>query len=244
MKNNFSILLFTFLSFCSHAQNSDSIASNCQKPKTLYKKLIIPTALITAGGLLLNSQINRNIQQDVRQITGNDFHTSIDDYIQYTPILQIYAGKQLGFKPKNNITHQTIQLLVANVVMGGIVQTMKYTFKEPRPDNSNTQSFPSGHTALAFTNATLLFQEYKDSNIWYASSGFLFATATGLLRVANNKHYASDVLTGAGIGMASAFIVSYLNPLKSFEIGKNKKTTALVYPQIGNHLGIGILVPF
>jgi membrane-associated phospholipid phosphatase len=47
-------------------------------------------------------------------------------------------------------------------------------------------------------NATLLFQEYKDSNLWYASSGFVFATATAILRIANNKHYSSDVLAGAG----------------------------------------------
>jgi hypothetical protein len=38
------------------------------------------------------------------------------------------------------------------------------------------------------------FQEYKDSNLWYASSGFVFATATAILRIANNKHYSSDVL--------------------------------------------------
>jgi membrane-associated phospholipid phosphatase len=41
------------------------------------------------------------------------------------------------------------------------------------------------------------FQEYKDSNLWYA--GFVFATATAILRIANNKHYSSDVLAGAGI---------------------------------------------
>jgi membrane-associated phospholipid phosphatase len=35
--------------------------------------------------------------------------------------------------------------------------------------------------------------------LWYASSGFVFATATAILRIANNKHYSSDVLAGAGI---------------------------------------------
>jgi hypothetical protein len=49
-----------------------------------------------------------------------------------------------------------------------------------------------------FTNAIpLLFQEYKDSNLWYASSGFVFQPQ--LSRIANNKHYSSDVLAGAGI---------------------------------------------
>lgn len=81
-------------------------------------------------------------------------------------------------------------------------------------------SFPSGHTSIAFTNAALLYYEYKDSNVWYASSGFLFATATGVLRIANNKHYTSDVLAGAGIGFASGLIVSYWNPFKSVTFGK------------------------
>jgi membrane-associated phospholipid phosphatase len=38
--------------------------------------------------------------------------------------------------------------------------------------------------------------------LWYAS-GFVFATATAILRIANNKHYSSDVLAGAGIGLLS-----------------------------------------
>jgi membrane-associated phospholipid phosphatase len=41
-----------------------------------------------------------------------------------------------------------------------------------------------------------LHQEYKDSNLWYASSGFVFAITTAILRIANNKHYSSDVLAG------------------------------------------------
>ena len=118
---------------------------------------------------------------------------------------------------------------------------MKRTFKEERPDLSDTESFPSGHTALAFTNASLLYFEYKDSNIWYASSGFLFASATGFLRIANNKHYTSDVLAGAGIGLGVGFAISYWNPFQSMIFGK-KKTHAILFPQIGNQYGIGLLI--
>ena len=125
--------------------------------------------------------------------------------------------------------------------MGGIVQTMKHTIKEDRPDGSDEFSIPSGHTGTAFTNASLLFYEYKDANIWYASSGFLFATATGFLRIANNKHYTSDVLAGAGIGTAIGLAVSYWSPYKSFTIGKNK-THAFIYPQIGTNYCIGLLI--
>ena len=126
--------------------------------------------------------------------------------------------------------------------MGTAVFTLKYAVGEERPDHSDNFSFPSGHTATAFTNAALLFYEFKDSNLWYASSGFLFATATGALRIANNKHYTSDVLAGAGIGMATGIIVSYWNPFKSMTFGKNKKTSAFIYPQIGNQIGMGAIV--
>jgi membrane-associated phospholipid phosphatase len=126
--------------------------------------------------------------------------------------------------------------------MGTVVFATKNITNQERPDHSDNLSFPSGHTALAFTNAGLLYYEYKDSNLWYASSGFLFATATGVLRIANNKHYTSDVLTGAGIGLASGLIVSYWNPFKSMSFGKKKKTTAFVYPQIESQIGLGALI--
>lgn len=239
MKIKLLIVLTFFLSINGNAQQKDSIFSI--KDNLSYKHFIIPTTLISSGLLLKNAPMNKNLQGNLRAILGTDFHTKIDDYLQFTPILQIYVGRYLGIKPKNDVLHQTINIAISNAIMGGIVQTMKHTFKEERPDGSDEFSFPSGHTATAFTNASLLFYEYKDASIWYASSGFLFATATGFLRIANNKHYTSDVLAGAGIGTAVGLAVSYWCPFKSVTFGKNK-THALIYPQIGTNYGIGLLI--
>ena len=239
-KQFFLVLLVLVLK--GNAQVVDTIATTKNQDKITVKQLIIPATLITSGAILLNTQVNKNIQTSVRNAFGNDFHTPVDDFIQLVPVAQIYAGKYFGFTPKNDFVHQTINIAMANAIMCGVVIGLKNTFKEERPDGSNNLSYPSGHTATAFTNASLLFYEYKDSNMWYASSGFLFATATGLLRIANNKHYASDVLTGAGIGTAIGLAVSYWQPFKSFCLGKSKKTTALVYPQIGNQIGLGLVV--
>ena len=239
MKIKLLIVLTFFLCINGNAQQKDSIFSI--KYNLSYKHFIIPAALISSGLLLKNAPMNKNLQGDLRAILGTDFHTKIDDYLQFTPILQIYGGRYLGIKPKNDVLHQTINIAISNAIMGGIVQTMKHTFKEERPDGSDEFSFPSGHTATAFTNASLLFYEYKDASIWYASSGFLFATATGFLRIANNKHYTSDVLAGAGIGTAVGLAVSYWCPFKSVTFGKNK-THALIYPQIGTNYGIGLLI--
>ncbi len=242
MKTKLLTFLFSTLVFFGNAQTKDTISTIKNQDKISYKKFIGPAVLITAGTLLLKTNLNTDLQTNARNLVGTNFHTSADNYLQFAPVAQIYLGKYLGFKPKNDFQHQSINILIANVIMGSVVSALKKAVGEERPDHSNNLSFPSGHTATGFTNATLLFYEYKDSNLWYASSGFLFATATGALRIANNKHYTSDVLAGAGIGMATGIIVSYWNPFKSVTFGKNKKTSAFIYPQIGNQIGMGAIV--
>ena len=242
MKTKLLTFVFSLLVFFGNAQIQDSISITKSKDKISYKQLIAPVALVTTGALLVNTKLNEDLQSNANRFFGEDFHTSADNYLQFVPLAQIYLGKTFGFKPKNNFKQQTINIIVANVMMGTVVYATKNITKEERPDQSDNLSFPSGHTATAFTNASLLYYEYKDSNLWYASSGFLFATATGVLRIANNKHYTSDVLAGAGIGLASGLIVSYWNPFKSLTFGKKNKTTAFVYPQIGSQIGLGAIV--
>jgi hypothetical protein len=242
MKTKLITLIFSLLVFLGNAQTKDSIAATKNQDKISCKQFIAPVALITTGTLLLNTALNDDLQSNANRFFGEDFHTSADNYLQFVPVAQIYLGKTFGFKPKNDFQHQTINIVIANAIMGTVVFATKNITQQERPDHSDNLSFPSGHTATAFTNAALLYYEYKDSNLWYASSGFLFAAATGVLRIANNKHYTSDVLAGAGIGLASGLVVSYWNPFKSVTFGKKKKTTAFVYPQIGSQIGLGALI--
>jgi len=242
MKTKLTTLLFSLLVFMGNAQSKDTIAAIKNQDKISYKQFIAPVAVITTGTLLINLALNDNLQSNANNFFGEDFHTTVDNYLPFVPVVQIYLGKSFGFKPKNDFQHQTINIIVANTIGAAVFTSLKYTVKEERPDQLDDLSFPSGHTSIAFTNAALLYYEYKDSNVWYASSGFLFATATGILRIANNRHYTSDVLAGAGIGLASGLIVSYWNPFKSVTFGKKNKTTAFVYPQIGSQIGMGAIV--
>jgi membrane-associated phospholipid phosphatase len=244
MKTKLLTLTFSLLVYLGNAQINDYISSIIKQDKLSYNQFIAPVALITAGTLLLNTALNDELQTNTNNFFGEAFHTATDNYLPFIPVAQIYLGKSFGFKPRNDFQHQTINIIVANAIGASVFTTLKYTVKEERPDQSDDLSFPSGHTSIAFTNAALLYYEYKDSNLWYASSGFLFATATGILRIANNRHYTSDVLTGAGIGLASGLIVSYWNPFQSVTFGKKKKTTAFVYPQIGSQVGLGTLIQF
>ena len=242
MKSTLSTILFLLFVFIGKAQTSDSISVPKFKVQLSYKQFIAPVALITTGTLLVNTALNNDLQSNANRFFGADFQTSADDFLPFFPVALIYLGKSFGFTPKNNFKQQTINIIVANAIGAAIFTTLKYTVNEERPDQSDDLSFPSGHTSIAFTNATLLYYEYKDSNLWYASSGFLFATATGILRIANNKHYTSDVLAGAGIGLASGLLVSTWNPFKSISFGKKNKSTAFFYPQIGSQIGMGAVI--
>ena len=242
MKSKLTSFLFLLLVFIGNAQTKDSISISKSKDKISYRQFIAPVALITTGAVMINTTLNDDLQSNANNLFGADFSTHADNILLFVPVAQIYLGKRFGFTPKNDFHHQTINIAIANVMAVSVTEVLKRTVKEERPDQSDDLSFPSGHTSIAFTNAALLYYEYKDSNLWYASSGFLFATATGVLRIANNKHYTSDVLAGAGIGLASGLIVSYWNPFKSVTFGKKNKNTAFIYPQIGSQLGLGALI--
>lgn len=241
MKKCFLLIIILASFFKTTAQTIDSISTVKSQNKILSTQLIAPTLLIGCGFLLKTSKWNTNLQNDTQKFFGRDFSTPTDNILPFIPITQIYAGKFLGFEPKNDVQHQTINIIISNLVTYSIVASMKHSFEETRPDRSDNLSFPSGHTALAFNNAAILYYEYKGSNIWYASSGFLFASATGILRIANNKHFASDVLTGAGIGLGVGLVITQWNPFKFLTFGNNK-THAILYPQIGKRYGVGLII--
>ena len=96
-------------------------------------------------------------------------------------------------------------LVRAQLLSQTIVQGVKFAVGRERPDSSNTQSFPSGHSASAFATATVLQRHlgWKVGVPAYAFAGFV-ATS----RMASSKHYLSDVLLGAGVGIAAGRTVT------------------------------------
>ncbi|MCF6194358.1 MAG: phosphatase PAP2 family protein [Kangiellaceae bacterium] len=73
----------------------------------------------------------------------------------------------------------------------------KSIIRSKRPDLTDNNSFPSGHTALAFASATTLYRRYG----WEMGfSAYALATLTGSARVAARKHHWYDALSGAALG--------------------------------------------
>jgi membrane-associated phospholipid phosphatase len=99
--------------------------------------------------------------------------------------------------------------------------------------NGTSRSFPSGHSTAAFSNASVLYNEFYESSPLLAYSGYTFATATAIFRMSNNRHWVSDVMVGAGIGILVTELVYYFEPLKNFNPFIESKNISLV-PQIND----------
>ena len=59
----------------------------------------------------------------------------------------------------------------------------------------------------------MLTKEYGDRSPWIGIGAYTVASATGIMRMANNKHWLSDVLMGAGIGILSTELGYYFADL-------------------------------
>lgn len=174
----------------------------------------LPIAFTFYGFASLGSRPLKNINYTFREEilehrpTGRNH---IDDYLQYTPALATFAFKLAGKSGKSDFINSIRIFAISNLMMAGSVLALKKTTGEVRPDGSNNSSFPSGHTATAFASAEFLRQEFKDTAPLLSYSGYVAAAATGGIRMYNNKHFFSDVLAGAGIGILSTKAAYWVN---------------------------------
>ena len=114
--------------------------------------------------------------------------------------------------------------------------TLKKITAVPRPDTGRPTSFPAGHTAQAFAAATFMTKEYGHKSIWYSIGAYTVATGIGAMRVLNNRHWISDVLVGAGVGIFSTNI-AYLT--HQYKWGKKRKTgQTQVLPSFDGQIGM------
>jgi membrane-associated phospholipid phosphatase len=117
-----------------------------------------------------------------------------------------YINGKLGDMPKS---------ILAGLVASGIsVQIIKHLIGRARPRVSDSlliigptlrgsyDSFPSGHTAMAFCLAHILSNNYPAFRILF----YIFAVCEGLARIDGTSHFPSDVLAGAIVGIIIAKI--------------------------------------
>jgi membrane-associated phospholipid phosphatase len=177
--------------------------------------IVIPAAMVGYGFIALKSSMLQSINHSTRAELREDhptFSTKVDNYLKSAPALAVYGLNLAGIHGKHNFRDRTMILGISALLMSGSVGVLKSSTHILRPDGSTYNSFPSGHTSTAFMGAQFMWEEYKDVSPWYGIAGYAVATTTGVLRLYNNRHWVSDVVTGAGIGMLSTKAAYWLYP--------------------------------
>lgn len=177
-------------------------------------QLAVPAALIGVGVIGLESDWLKYQNNEIRdELQENiDRRLTVDDFSQYAPAAAVYGLNLFGVKGRHNVADQTIILGTAYALMGLTVGSVKTLTKVERPDGSARNSFPSGHTATAFVGAEMLRHEYWDVSPWIGIAGYAVAAGTGFFRMYNNRHWLTDVIAGAGIGILSVETAYWLYP--------------------------------
>ena len=180
-----------------------------------FPALVIPAVGITYGVVALHDSapfdLNHSTKNEIRQ-DHPFFVTHVDNFLQWSPAAAVVALNIAGVQGERPFGSELRIYGISTLLMGGSVFSLKHLTHEQRPDGSSFTSFPSGHTATVFAAAEWLRTEYWQRSPWIGMAGYAAATATGVLRVYNNRHWVSDVVAGAAIGFLSTRIAYAVDP--------------------------------
>jgi hypothetical protein len=237
---SFVLVFFSIVNL--HAQHSakhDTTQVEVPTKRKVLKAVTIPTIFVATGTYLT---LDDRIRLDIRNARNKhypNFHTSVDNVLFAVPAVAVYALNISGVKSKHDFINTSLLLAKSQLLNMALTFPIKKLTHVIRPDNSNDKSFPSGHTSHAFAAATFMAKEFKHKSIWYGVGAYTIATGVGVLRIMNNRHWVSDVIAGAGIGILSTNIV-YLTHQNKW----GKKNNLTVIPTYSQGPGVYICYVF
>lgn len=196
----FVVFIYSFLPLCSQ---TDTLVF---EKKTIFSEREFLNSAKASSALFLTGLCAINFDKDVRRFRNDkflSFHQTYDNYLLLAPLGLMYGMKSFGYNSQSTWTEILILSSASLIIKEIIVYPTKIIIARERPDGSEHNSFPSGHTATAFACAHLLHREYGELSPWISVAGYSMAGITGMTRVLNNRHWLSDVLFGAGIGILS-----------------------------------------
>ena len=159
---------------------------------------------------------DRDLFRYIHKDMENSFLDTSLPVIQRMGETQVYLGVcVLLCAFGNEKMYDTGKLATAAFMEAGFVAySLKKIVGRPRPSGEEEKnSFPSGHTTLAFTMATVIGHEYTKLRVPLYAVAF----CTAFARIYLGRHYPSDVLAGATIGiLAGLHMIHYRKPILSF----------------------------
>lgn len=123
-------------------------------------------------------------------------------YVQVGAAIGTFAVGRIAHSPE--VASLGSELIQAQIVNTVLTQGIKLTVGRTRPDGDN-YSFPSGHASNSFATATILARRFG----WKVGiPAYGMATYVAASRLSERRHFLSDVVFGAGIGIVSARTVT------------------------------------
>jgi hypothetical protein len=203
------------------------------------------TAGLVVGGTGLFVGLDEEIRdafEDNRSSTTDDLSNIFEPFGNGAITIPALAGFYIfGHFDENDKAKRTALIATESFLITGLYTTiLKVTFGRHRPstgDSSTTfdgfttnhNSFPSGHTSTAFAIATVFANEYEEIP-YIKPISYGLATLTGLSRMNDEKHWASDVFLGAALGYFTSKTLLHLHSNK-----KGQHFT--IYPRVDRNGG-------
>lgn len=177
---------------------------------------------------IFSTQVSaQNADIDLLRTINNTPSTGLRQYSTFvsnsTTVVAVSTPLVMGvvalIEKDDDLLKNALYVGVTLGVNGVLTYSLKHIVNRPRPyvtypdiipyTTEASNSFPSGHTSLAFTTATALSLKYPK---WYViAPSYLWACSVGYSRMNLGVHYPTDVLAGALLGAGSAFVTAKVN---------------------------------
>lgn len=198
------------------------------------QRVLVPAGLFVAGVLTTRRVAVVNSDEELREELGahvTPVRTTIDDELRYVPAAAALGLSLAGVKGQHSTVNQALLFALTYTINNTLTSNLKNLTRVERPGgNGDFSSFPSQHTSAAFSAARFLDREYGESSGWYRVGGYSVATSVAALRLIKGNHWLSDVLAGAGVGIASTELAYWVYPRVQRVLVKGLQDRAMVLP--------------
>jgi membrane-associated phospholipid phosphatase len=209
-----------------------------------WKQVGIGAGIVVGTAVLLDRHVS-NYAEDNQTNTTNQVADTFAPFgagYAFAVVAGFYAGGALAHDPRaKSVALDGIASSVITSAM--IVPTLKVIAGRERPNAGQGadaffqggSSFPSGHTAEAFTLAATIASHYD--SLWIKGTAYGVASLVGYARIEQDAHFLSDVVASALIGIGVAKSVVAFN--------KRKRGALTLRPAVGpDHLGVELVASF
>ncbi len=171
------------------------------------------------------------------KIKWDDYRTAskISDVMLFGAVLPSIVWTPALLRNYSKMLLLNVEVFTVNALITSIVKLIaarerpgiafgSYSVAELKSDSY--QSFFSGHASIAYslstTAAMILADSYRKNSALIWTGALSIATFTSYLRIAGDRHYFTDVVVGAVVGMAIGYIIPYLQKDDLFPENGNK----------------------